>query len=109
MTVSNNRNTGKRVVTTRPTVDWENRSGTIGTGGTAQSLAAENKKRMGLWVQNQSAGSLWINDLGAATQAQPSLEIKTGETLIIDNGNAPSAAISIVGATTGQAFSAREW
>lgn len=86
-----------------------NRSGTITTGGSAQQLAAANTARKGLGVQNQSSGSLWIYELGTATLAQPSWEIKAGETLVLDNGSASTAAISIIGATTGQAFAAREW
>jgi hypothetical protein len=32
-------------------------------GGAAQALFAANSKRMGLFVQNISAGDLWINEL----------------------------------------------
>lgn len=109
MTISNNRNSGQRVVVTQVAVDWLNRSGTIAVGGSAQPLAAANPKRKGLWIQNQSSGSLWINDLGAATQGSPSLEITTGKLYEIPYGGVTGAALSIIGATTDQVFSAREW
>jgi len=90
----------------------ENISGTITTGGTAQVLDPANDRRVGWFIQNNSAGSLWINDLGvAATLASPSIEIKTGTYMVapFNTGYVSSAQISIIGATTGQAFTAREW
>ncbi|MGZ8270734.1 MAG: hypothetical protein ACXWT5_06085 [Methylophilus sp.] len=89
----------------------ENLSGTITTGETAQLLDAANDRRVGWFIQNNSAGSLWINDTGGtAILGQPSIEIKTGTTLSAPRDLAPtSQAISIIGATTGQTFTAREW
>jgi hypothetical protein len=86
------------------------RSGTITLGGTAQSLTAANPSRKGYLIQNNSAGTLWFNELGAtAVQAAPSISIAAGALYQSPSPGASALAISIIGATTGQAFSAREW
>lgn len=86
------------------------RSGTITTGNTAQTLMASNSSREGWYIRNNSSASLWINELGStAVQSQPSLEIKTGELYESPAGGATLSAISIIGSTTGQSFTAREW
>lgn len=85
------------------------RSGTIATGATAQSLMAVNSARRGFWVQNLSAGDLWISDVGTAAATQPSINIPPGALYEAPRDAVPTTAISIYGATTGQAFSAREW
>ena len=86
------------------------RSGTITTGGTAQQLMASNTSRMGWALRNNSNGSLWINELGStAIIGQPSFEIKAGEYFESPTSGGGESAISIIGATTGQAFTAREW
>lgn len=85
------------------------RSGAITTGGTAQQLAAANADRMGFSVQNLSTGDLWINTLGTAAASQPSIKLVSGAYFETPAGYGATGAISIFGATTGQAFSAREW
>lgn len=85
------------------------RSGTITTGGTAQQLAAANAARLGFSVQNLSTGDLWVNTLGTAAAAQPSIKLAAGVYFETPAGYGAVGAISIFGATTGQAFSAREW
>lgn len=84
-------------------------SGTITLGGTAQQLLAVNANRKGYWVQNSSSGDLWISELTTAVASQPSLKIPAGALYESITGAAPTGAISIIGATTGQAFTAREW
>lgn len=79
---------------------------TITTGGTAQTLFAANTARRGIVVQNQSTGDLYIGNPAALNQT--SLKIPAGgyyETPITFSG---TALIQIIGATTGQAFYARE-
>lgn len=88
---------------------YTDRSGTITTGGTAQQLAASNAARRGFWIQNNSSGDLWINTLATAVQLQPSLKIVSGALYEVPYGGCPTGAISIIGATTAQAFSAVEW
>lgn len=85
------------------------RSGTITTGGTAQQLAAANASRAGFSVQNLSSADLWINTLGTAAASQPSIKLASGVYFETPAGYGAVGAISIFGATTGQAFAAREW
>jgi len=90
-------------------VTTTSRSGTITAGGTAQSLFTAIVARRGLWVQNLSTGDLWISDAGTAAAAQPSLRIPAGALYEAPLNGVPTGAVSIFGATTGQAFAAREW
>lgn len=92
-----------------PSVTHADRSGTITTGGAAQQLMAANTARRGYWIQNVSAGDLWINGQGSAAASQPSLKIVAGAYYEAPLGGCPTTAISVFGATTGQAFSSREW
>jgi hypothetical protein len=83
------------------------RSGSIASGGNAQTLAAANAGRKGYWIQNNSSGDLWLSTEAAAVAGQPSLRLRAGalyEPPVVSTG-----AISVIGANTGQAFSAREW
>ena len=86
-----------------------NRSGTITSGGASQQLMAANSQRRGYWVQNLSTGALYISAFGAAAAAQPSILIPPNGLYEVDAGSTPTSEIQIFGATTGQAFSAREW
>lgn len=83
-----------------------NRSGAITTGGTAQPLAPANTARQSLSGQNISAGDLWINEVGgtAAVDTAGSYRIVAGAAFNIRTNQ----AISIIGATTGQKFTATE-
>ena len=87
----------------------KNASGTIIAGGTAQELMAANKGRGGFWIQNVSDGDLWINELGTAAAAQPSMKLAAGALYESPVTGCTANAISIFGATTAKAFSAREW
>jgi len=88
---------------------YADKSGTIAAGGTAQTLAAANTSRRGFWVQNNSTGDLWINTLATAIVGQPSLVITSGSLYESPVNGCPTGLISIIGATTGQAFTAREY
>lgn len=85
------------------------RSGTITAGGTAQVLMPANPNRFGYSVQNNSSGDLWISEITTAVANQPSLKIPAGALYECPWYYVPVTAISIIGATTGQAFCAREW
>ena len=86
------------------------RSGTIATGGTAQSLMAANAARKGWFIQNNSTGDLWVNRFGGtAIAGQPSLLIPAGALYETPDGGSGGNALSIYGATTGQTFTAAEW
>jgi hypothetical protein len=83
------------------------RSGTITVGGAAQVLMPGNPSRHGCIVQNNSAGDIWISDVGTAALAEPAFKVPTMTNW--ECKGPPSGAISIIGATTAQTFSAREW
>lgn len=82
------------------------KSGSITSGGVAQTLAAANGGRVSLTGQNISSGDLWINEIGgtAAADTAGSYKIPAGSTFKISS----CRAVSIIGATTGQKFSATE-
>ncbi len=89
-------------------VTYADRSGTITLGGTAQTIMSAWTGRHGCVIQNQSTGDLWVNSTAAATTAQPSIQIKPGAQYVC-MWPPSDGAHSIVGATTAQAFAAREW
>jgi len=86
------------------------KSGTITAAGVAQVLAVTNAARRGLWVQNNSAGDMRINSTGAAS-ATAGIALPGGKNALYEypSHGITTAAISIWGATLGQAFQAREW
>lgn len=87
-------------------------SGTITTGGTAQTLFAAAAERRGYSVQNLSSGNLYINDVGGTavtTATGASFTLTPGSMYESPQQGRPTQAISIIGATTSQAFAAREW
>ena len=80
--------------------------GTITTGGTAQSAIAANPQRREVTIINNSVGDLWVNPLGVAGPAG-----LNGSSLISAGARKEeelTSAISIFGATTGQAFTVVE-
>jgi len=97
------------VIISGQTVGYTDRSGTLTSGGSAQNVCGANHGRRGFWIQNQSAGDLWISTLGTAAATQPSLKLIAGAYWEAPATGVPRDAVSIFGATTGQAFAAREW
>ena len=94
-------------VSSAPLPAGTDKSGSITTGGTAQVLAAANTARIALSGQNIDAtADLWINEIGgtAAANTAGSFKVAAGCTFSISTNR----AISIVGATTGQKFTATE-
>lgn len=93
-----------------------NRSGTITNGNTAQQLAAANTSRRYLIVQNQSIGPLYIDFGATAVVGQPSVTLAactlandgTGGVYEFPPTFVSTQSVSIIGATTGQAFTAKE-
>jgi|GEM_PF-1991001 len=90
-------------------VTYTDRSGTITAGGTAQQMAAANASRKGYFIQNNSTSDLWINSVTTAVLSQPSIKLPAGALYEAPANGVPVTAISIIGATTAQAFSAREY
>ena len=85
-------------------------SGTLAAGGSAQTLFGGIVPANGFLVQNNSAGALWISDVGVASAGGASIQIAAdGGTFATPSGYKPAGAVSLFGVTTGQAFAARRW
>ena len=82
---------------------------TITAGGTAQVAIAANTNRTGYSVQNQSAGDLWVSHTGTAVANDTFLKLPPGATYTTPKTSHPKGAVSIIGATTGQAFNPVQW
>jgi hypothetical protein len=89
-------------------LSYADRSGTITAGGTAQVAIPAWSGRHGCMIQNQSAGSLWVSETATAIAGPPSILIPVGQQFLCMSP-ASGQAYSIIGATTAQAFVAREW
>ena len=87
-------------------VPYTDVSGTITTGGTAQSLASANASRKGFSIQNISTGDLWVRAGGVAAVG---VGVKVPAGALYEFSYPPSQAISIFGAVTGQAFTAQDF
>lgn len=81
---------------------------TITTGGAHQLLANANAVRRYLFVQNHSAGDLWVNDASVVAAAAPAIRIPAGGAWEYPAQATPKGAVRIFGATTGQAFTVKE-
>lgn len=84
-------------------------SGAIVTGGTAQSLFGGVTPTNGYLVANNSTATLYVSDVGTATGGGAGIPISAGAVWQTPPGYKPPGAVSIYGATTGQAFAARRW
>ena len=82
------------------------RSASILAGGASQVLAAANLNRKSLVGQNISTDNLWISENGnaASVGTAGSYKIASGQSFSIQTNR----SISIIGPTTGQAFTATE-
>jgi hypothetical protein len=87
---------------------YADRSGTITAGGTAQVVLPLWAGRHGCVIQNQSTGSLWVSETATAIAGPPSILIPAGQQFLCMSP-ASGQVYSIIGATTAQAFAAREW
>ena len=85
-------------------------SGTLAAGGSAQTLFGGIVPVNGFLVQNNSSAALWISDVGIASATGASIQLAAnGGTFATPSGYKPAGAVSLFGATTGQAFAARRW
>ncbi len=86
------------------------RSGAVATGGTAQQIMAANPARKGWQLQNTSDTDLWFNALGAAAVAGgSSFKLPPNGFYEAPPHGISTAAVSVLGATAGKTFAAREW
>jgi hypothetical protein len=85
-------------------------SGTVATGGSAQTLFGGIAPANGFLVQNNSSAVLWVSDAGTAAADGASIQVlANGGIFATPSGYKPAGAVSLFGATTGQAFAARRW
>jgi len=93
------------------------RSGSITTGGTAQTLAAANTNRRYLLIQNPlsaatqgiaTAESLFINFTTAAVMGSPSIELAPGDIFVMEGLAVSTELVSVIAATTGHKWVAKE-
>ena len=85
-------------------------SGTVAAGGSAQTLFGGAVPQNGFLVQNNSSAALWISDVGTAAPGGAAIQIAAnGGVFATPSGYKPAGAVSLYGATTGQAFAARRW
>jgi hypothetical protein len=85
-------------------------SGAVAAGGSAQTLFGGLVPANGFLVQNNSSAALWICDVGAASAGGASIQLAAnGGVFATPSGYKPAGAVSLYGATTGQAFAARRW
>jgi hypothetical protein len=84
-------------------------SSTITLGGTSQQVFPANASRKYLLIQNQSSGSLYINFTSNAATTGNSVLIAANGGYVEYSGNfIPTEKITIIGATTSQAFLAKQ-
>lgn len=84
-------------------------SGSLVTGGASEEIFASNASRRYLLVQNVSTASMWVNFGGAATAGAGSVLLPAnGGSLVFDGNYIPTGQVQIIGATTGQGYTAKE-
>ncbi|MGH7044954.1 MAG: hypothetical protein ACREE2_01020 [Stellaceae bacterium] len=84
-------------------------SGTVGVGGTAQTLFGGIVPGNGWLVANNSDAAIYVCDVGTATAGGASIPVAAGAMFTTPPGYKPAGAVSLYGATSGQAFAARRW
>jgi hypothetical protein len=84
-------------------------SGTVVSGGTAQSLFAGVVPVNGYLVANNSSAILYVSDVGTANAGGASIPVPSGTVFVTPSGYKPAGAVSLYGNATGQAFAARRW
>jgi hypothetical protein len=88
-------------------VDW---SDTLTAGGSAQTIANANEGRSDFFIQNlDSAHQLWVNFGAAATQGSGSIQLAPGASFSFNGPVVDMGLVSVIGGTTGQAWTAKEW
>jgi len=84
------------------------KSNKVFSGGVAQIAIPANPARIGWMISNLSTDVLYIRDDGQAATTLTAVPVSPGQT-ITDGGRCTQAAISVLGATTGDAYSAKEY
>jgi hypothetical protein len=84
-------------------------SGTVLTGGGAQTLFAGVVPVNGYLVANNSSAMLYVSDVGTASLGGAAIPIPAGTVFTTPSGYKPAGAVSLYGGISGQAFAARRW
>lgn len=84
------------------------RSGDIDNGGTAQDIAALNAARKYFFLQNISDTDMWFNWGVDAVADQPSIKLAAGANYETNSGFIPTGRVSLICATTGKKYVAKE-
>lgn len=82
-------------------------SGSIATANTSQQVAPAFATRRGFFFQNQSTGDLYLNYGAPATIGGGSIKVPAGGLYESPQGGAPATTITVIGATQGQAYTAK--
>lgn len=85
------------------------KSGTVTAGGTAQNAIAANTSRKDWRLSNLSNDILYVTDTGTAATASNGVPVYPGQTITADARGTSQSAISVLGATTGDGWSAVEY
>lgn len=85
-------------------------SGTITTGNTSQQVFSANSTRRYLFIQNTSAGNLWINFGTSATEGSGagSIIIFPNSSFVMEQNAVTNQTVNINGQTAGQSFVAKQ-
>lgn len=91
-------------------IDLIDASGTITSGGTAQTAAAARQDRRYLLLQNCSDTDMWVNFGTTAVATQPSIKVVAGASIEFSaaQGVCPRGLVSVIGAVTGKIFTLKE-
>jgi hypothetical protein len=84
------------------------RSGTITSGAVAQQVAASLTTRKYFFFQNHSDTVMWINFGTNAVADQPSIQVPVNGTFTMQDAFVSTQSISVICATTGKKFTAKE-
>ena len=85
-----------------------NRSGSITTGGAAQTVMAALSTRKGYFFQNVSSEVMWGSWIGTAAPSTAGSFLISPNGIIRNTTPCETTALSIYGATTGQKYTAWE-
>jgi len=84
-------------------------SGSITTGGTSQQIFSANTSRRWLLVQNISNAVLYVNFGAAAVVDSNSIKLNANASYESPAGFVTTATVTVIGATTGQKFVAKQY
>jgi hypothetical protein len=84
-------------------------SGTVLTGGIAQTLFSGVVPVNGFLVATTSSATLYVSDIGTASAGGTSIPIAPGAVFITPSGYKPRGAVSLFAGSNGQSFAARRW